>query len=78
MRSLDKTFEPIRQAVEKISFPANQAFSIFETYGLPFEMIQEELKSINISLPENFQKDFDDAMTAHQDLSRTASAGMFK
>ena len=41
-------------------------------------MIRDEILGNGGSLPANFQTDFDTAMTAHQNLSRTASAGMFK
>jgi alanyl-tRNA synthetase len=60
------------------SIDGKEAFMLFETYGLPVEMIREEILENGGEIPENFQKDFDDSMTAHQDLSRTASAGMFK
>jgi alanyl-tRNA synthetase len=60
------------------SIDGKEAFMLFETYGLPVEMIREEIIENGWSLPSNFQEDFDVAMTAHQDLSRTASAGMFK
>ncbi len=60
------------------SIDGKEAFMLFETYGLPVEMIREEILENGGEIPENFQEDFDVAMTAHQDLSRTASAGMFK
>lgn len=60
------------------SIDGKEAFMLFETYGLPVEMIREEIIDNGWTLPANFQEDFDIAMTAHQDLSRTASAGMFK
>ncbi|MFA6079999.1 MAG: HAD-IA family hydrolase [Candidatus Gracilibacteria bacterium] len=60
------------------SIDGKEAFGLFETYGLPFEMIRDEIIENGGSLATNFETDFDAAMTAHQDLSRTASAGMFK
>ncbi|EKE20534.1 MAG: hypothetical protein ACD_7C00535G0001 [uncultured bacterium] len=52
-----------------------KAFFIFQTHGFPIEMIEEELKSKNLTVNrDEFNKQF----KKHQDLSRTASAGMFK
>lgn len=67
-----------RELSKLTSIDGKEAFMLFETYGLPVEMIREEILENGGEIPENFQKDFDDSMTAHQDLSRTASAGMFK
>ncbi len=51
-----------------------QGFDLYQSYGLPKEMIMEESEKIS----ENFEKEFKEAMHEHQELSRTASAGMFK
>lgn len=67
-----------RELSKLTSIDGKEAFMLFETYGLPVEMIREEILENGGEIPENFQKDFDDSMAAHQDLSRTASAGMFK
>jgi len=52
-----------------------EAFNLFQSYGFPIEMIielvQEKCLFVGIG-------DFREEMTKHQDLSRTASAGMFK
>lgn len=74
-----KTIKNGLRELEKIEdIDGKKAFYIFETYGLPVEMIREEITSNGGQIPENFQTDFDEALKAHQDLSRTASAGMFK
>ncbi len=62
------------------------AFYFFETYGFPLEMIIElfrekslDLWTKNIDkLIAQIEKEFNESMVAHQDKSRTASAGMFK
>ena len=51
------------------------AFDLFQTHGFPFEITQEILLDQGIKLD---LKDFNKAKKAHQDKSRTASAGMFK
>jgi alanyl-tRNA synthetase len=57
----------------------NEAFSLYETYGFPIEMIIEELEKRNIPFDkETFIKDFETAKQSHQEQSRSASAGMFK
>ncbi|MDP2586565.1 MAG: alanine--tRNA ligase, partial [Candidatus Komeilibacteria bacterium] len=52
-----------------------EAFDLYATYGFPLEMTQELAKEINVEVDLN---EFEEEMTKHQDLSRTASAGMFK
>ncbi|MBP7822868.1 alanine--tRNA ligase [Candidatus Gracilibacteria bacterium] len=74
-----KTIKNGLRELSKIeSIDGRQAFHLFETYGLPIEMIREEIVGNGVVVPESFQNDFDIAMKAHADLSRTASAGMFK
>ncbi|MFA5961984.1 MAG: alanine--tRNA ligase [Parcubacteria group bacterium] len=54
-------------------------FDLYQTYGFPLELVFEELKNKSINIDEVKLKDkFDDRLKKHQDLSRTASAGMFK
>jgi len=52
------------------------AFDIYQTYGLPLEMIKEIISKKNIELKN--PEEFSILLKKHQDLSRTASAGMFK
>ncbi len=68
----------LRELSKLATLDGKTAFHLFETYGLPFEMVRDEILEQWWSLPESFQQDFDEAMKVHQDLSRTASAGMFK
>jgi alanyl-tRNA synthetase len=59
-----------------------RSFDLYQTYGFPPEMIDEELANLGGEVAgygftyskEEFQEEF----KKHQDLSRTASAGMFK
>ncbi|MBI2102244.1 alanine--tRNA ligase [Candidatus Woesearchaeota archaeon] len=51
------------------------AFLLFQSYGFPLEMTQELAMEQGISVDEaEFKQEFE----KHQELSRTASAGMFK
>jgi len=65
------------------AFSGQDMFYLFETYWFPaemtFELLEEKSKELQYDYEkEKIQSEFDAAMTAHQDLSRTASAGMFK
>ncbi|KKQ05501.1 MAG: Alanine-tRNA ligase [Candidatus Moranbacteria bacterium GW2011_GWE1_36_7] len=51
------------------------AFDLYQTYGFPFELTKELAKEDGIDINE---KEFEEELKKHQDLSRTASAGMFK
>ncbi|MFA6082591.1 MAG: alanine--tRNA ligase [Patescibacteria group bacterium] len=55
------------------------AFNLFQTYGFPVEMTMEQMRLQKIGFDKGqLLREFGQEMTAHQDLSRTASAGMFK
>jgi alanyl-tRNA synthetase len=52
-----------------------EAFILFSTYGFPLELTEELAREKGFQVNrEEFQKEFQ----KHQELSRTASAGMFK
>lgn len=56
-----------------------KAFKIYETYGFPIELTIEELKNRNIKFNEvMLLEGFKEEQAKHQQLSRTASAGLFK
>lgn len=52
-----------------------QAFDLYQSYGFPLELTKEIANEKNILINE---KEFYEEFKKHQDLSRTASAGMFK
>lgn len=71
------------QAPHTSSFTGEDIFYLFETFGIPFEMTFELLAEKSQETGIIYNKDriteeFNIAMKKHQDLSRTASAGMFK
>ena len=51
------------------------AFNLYQTYGFPIEMSQELAKESDLVVNE---EEFKTEFQKHQDLSRTASVGMFK
>lgn len=84
-----KTLTPTGE--EKVVWPSETTifswedmFYLFETYGFPGEMtlelLREKVKETGVQLNNEhiILEEFNEAMKKHQDLSRTASAGMFK
>jgi alanyl-tRNA synthetase len=58
---------------------ADVLFDLYQTDGFPLELVFEELISEGINLDKNkLEAKFNERLKKHQDLSRTASAGMFK
>ncbi|MFA6184142.1 MAG: alanine--tRNA ligase [Parcubacteria group bacterium] len=54
-------------------------FDLYQSDGFPVEMSLEEIKKTDITFDEErIKKGFNELLKKHQDLSRTASAGMFK
>ncbi len=55
------------------------AFDLFQTYGFPPELIEEELAQHGYTYNKaEFKEAFNQAQKAHQELSRSVSAGTFK
>ncbi|MCX6740368.1 MAG: alanine--tRNA ligase [Candidatus Parcubacteria bacterium] len=75
----NKTIEQGLKELEKMSakkkISGQDAFVLFSTYGFPLEMTKEIAKEKGYEIDE---EEFKIEFTKHQDLSRTASAGMFK
>ncbi len=58
---------------------ATKTFKLYETYGFPIELTIEELRNRNINFNEAILLEgFNDQQAKHQEMSRTASAGLFK
>jgi len=73
-----KTLEKGEKMITGEIINGEQAFNLFQTFGYPVEMTEEITKEKNIKLSKNFKEEYKKAMSKHQDLSRTASAGKFK
>jgi alanyl-tRNA synthetase len=72
----NKTLNKGLKILEKIEKPTGkQVFDLYQTYGFPKELTEELLKEKGFSFD---QKEFDQEFEKHKNLSRTASAGMFK
>jgi alanyl-tRNA synthetase len=53
-------------------------FNLFQSYGYPLELTMELLKEKGIEFTESDMDQYNEAEKSHVELSRTASAGMFK
>jgi alanyl-tRNA synthetase len=72
----EKTLETGLREFEKLdNVSGKDAFNLYQTYGFPIEMTEELAKEKGITVDlEEFKKELEQ----HQELSRTASVGMFK
>ena len=61
--------------LDKKELSGKSAFLLFQSYGFPIEMTQELAKEKNIKIDI---KSYEIELKKHQELSRTASAGIFK
>lgn len=74
-----KTLEGAVRELDKLkTIDANALFDLFQTYGLPFEISLEELKKRDIKIEPGAVEEFEKLIESHKELSRSASAGMFK
>lgn len=76
----NRTLEKGLREFEKVTrdnkdIDATTAFRLYDTYGFPIELTVELAKERNLNVDE---EGFKDKFKAHQELSRTASAGQFK
>ena len=77
-RTLEKglrEFEKITSHLDNNKLDKDLAFRLYDTYGFPIELTVELASELNIEVDvDGFKEKF----KAHQELSRTASAGKFK
>ena len=74
----NKTLEKGLREFAKVSnkdIDGEVAFHLYDTYGFPIELTEELAKDAGISVDI---KGFNEKFKAHQELSRTSSAGKFK
>jgi len=75
-KTLQKGLAELDRMVSREEVDGKKAFILYETYGLPIEVIQEILTEKNRK-PVDINE-FNEAEKSHRNLSRTASAGLFK
>ena len=75
-KTLNKGLFEINKLINKNhNVSGKEAFTLYESFGFPVEMIQEELTKNNLSLDIN---EFNQAKEEHSKQSQTLSAGKFK
>jgi len=55
-----------------------QLFDLYQSFGFPLELSLEIAKENGVEIASGAENEFQENLKKHQDLSRTASAGMFK
>jgi len=75
-KTLQKGLAELDRMVSREEVDGKKAFILYETYGLPIEVIQEILTEKNRK-PVDINE-FNEAEKSHRNLSRTASAGLFR
>lgn len=75
-KTLQNGLAELDRLISREEIDGRKAFMLYETYGLPIEVIQEILKEKNRKLVNI--EEFNEAEKSHKELSRTASAGLFK
>lgn len=73
--TLEKGMKELEKILHGGELTAQDAFTLFSTYGFPIELTEEILREHGKSVDhEEFEREF----KKHQELSRSASAGAFK
>jgi len=76
LKTLEKglnRFKRLTKGKKKLS--CKESFLLYQSFGFPIEMIEEECKKNKIQFSK---KEFEQECKRHQELSRTASRGRFK
>lgn len=74
-KTLEKGLNKFKRFTSKNKLSGKDAFLLFQSFGFPIEMIEEECKKNKIKFSK---KEFESEYQKHQKLSRTASQGRFK
>ncbi len=57
---------------------AQDLFSLYDTFGFPLELIEEEASKHNVAISNEVRRQFADLLEEQRERSRTAAKGMFK
>jgi len=74
-QTLEKGMNQFKKFISNKKLSGKEAFLLYQSYGFPIEMIEEECRKNKITFSRN---DFEEEQKKHQELSRTATAGKFK
>ncbi|MFA4996018.1 MAG: alanine--tRNA ligase [Patescibacteria group bacterium] len=70
--------EGLKIIEEKKEVSGKILFDLYQSFGLPLEISIEEFKHKNIDVNDEAIQQYNNMLEEHKQLSRTASAGMFK
>jgi alanyl-tRNA synthetase len=76
--TLERGLQRLDKAIKDNENLGLTVFNLFQSYGYPPELSIELLRDRKIKFSKSDMKQFEDAKKSHIELSRTASAGMFK
>ncbi len=74
-KTLEKGMKEVEKLLSKGSISGEDAFLLFSSYGFPLELTEEIVKEKGAQIDRAI---FEAEFKKHQELSRTASAGVFK
>ncbi|MCU0652714.1 MAG: alanine--tRNA ligase [Candidatus Pacebacteria bacterium] len=67
-----------KMAAENSMLSGKQLFDLYQSFGFPLELSLEIAKEGGTAIASGAENEFREDLKTHQELSRTASAGMFK
>lgn len=74
-QTLERGINQFKKFSNNKKISGQESFLLYQSYGFPIEMIEEECKNNNIKFSK---QEFEQELKKHQELSRTAAAGRFK
>jgi len=77
-KTLESGIRNISSEAVNPGFNGEKAYNLYATTGVPFDIIKEIAEEKGIKIDKTFEIDFEKGKLKHQELSRTASSGMFK
>ena len=78
IESFERTIHRGTKLLQTGEIDGRLLFDLYQTYGFPLEISKELLSEWGRPITSKIEKDFENEKQKHQNLSRTASVGMFK
>ncbi|MFZ3073532.1 MAG: alanine--tRNA ligase [Minisyncoccales bacterium] len=77
-KTLKQGLKEMERRIAENTLDGKQLFDLYQSYGFPLELSLEIAKEKNVSIAKSSINNFNAEFKKHQELSRTAGAGMFK
>jgi len=77
-QTLRKGVREFTKLAEVNGLTGEVAFALYDTYGFPIELTEEEAKNSSIEIQANWRDEFDRLMQEQKERSRSATKGQFK